>query len=830
MSSRPYSFEQFGVPPSTRLPLPYNQTDRPQTPMSLIQQSTPDQYKKSLADNLAGFLTTNDAQKNTNPISSDLLPKDVNYYYIESDKITMRVEAVFKNEKDEIDAMLDDYLKQILALFESKKSELFSVLDNDQKNFLHFYHRFRQTVQQFLDNSVAKLDRSMRADEAYQQSLLDEHTSPLQRHIMKLDMESRMSEGRLKVIKEIQDDYEKSSINEVKKVIEQMYVDAPGDGGERRRTSVNRRALSQNLDAFVLSLSKELKAVRYTEVDPPRPSSKIEIPHFIQNPGPQRIMSPALWEKLNPDKTQLINNVNEPSKRLNLPTFGNFSAMRPGNRPQSCEPLGSSIMNLNLEKQLAQEREKKVTWGLPTITEEKKSDNMKSSLGLNSGNSQTNSTDMSLIKQSNINISINNVPVNPGSYINIYNAQNNTQKEHTSVYTQMGIRALQKPAAPFDGVSDVKAFRPLSGNFRPLNNFQNQRQTKELETTPIVAPALLSVFKTNILFKAPAMAKRFKSTLLYNDYNSKINCFDTDPKSNLITLGSSDGQLLIRKLDTKGMTLADEKSVQLGAPVTIVAQLKPGLVLAVTDSNNQNLFTVDTQTATIVTTFKTYKERMKLVVYFDSSNFLTVTMDDKLLLYSTDKPVPKKSFKIPTPKLVDICMPTSKMIITGSEFGDIRIIKFLAQTETLQIEGSMKVENKIISLEVVYNNDKMLFVTSQNGGQDIVYIISTEQKKVLRVIQNKTSPGECISYVTVTLYRKVADAYLLAIGENQIKFWDIDDKAQSHDLESEKGESFHLKSELPVKNKLVRFYGNNEQNQIVAVGLCTMGLMSFTLV
>lgn len=820
------NYQRYPLTPHTdneKYSTTFSQTDRPQTPVYLMQQSGADQYKKSLTENLTGYLTSSTNKKDSNELNNILLPKDVNYYFMETDKISRKVDAIFQAEKKEIEDMLDDYLKAILGIFEGKKNELFQILDSDHSNFNQFYQRFCESIQKFLDDSQNKLDRNMRSLPTSNSTFNDEFSNPLEFQISKLKQQRKQMESVENAILEVLDDYGHTSINEGKKVLEQMLIDSPVDQGSRKRTSVNRKILAGGFNNLIDLIARELKGLPMSEPEV-KLTPKPEFQHLTPVTNQGRLLSPKVWEKLNPDKTGLMSNTIEQSKKLNMMISGGLMTQQ-NFRPSSCEPMMSkSIMNLNLENSMLSKVKKNVQFTLPTIKEERKQEeNIRTSMSVVPGESNP-------MKSSSINININNVPYNNSSYVNIYSTGNNQHREQNSVYQKIlnpkGIIGADAPD------TKTKAFRPLSGNLRSSNFSFNPalKVNKEPEPPKIATPAVLSILKTNILSKSNSMSKSFKTNLLYNDYNSKISCFEVDQSTGSVVLGTTEGFLIINKIQFSGLQIEETNKISLNAPIVLLALVRSGLILAATDSTSNNLFSIDLKTGEIMTTFKTYKEKMKMVAYFENNNFLAVTGDDKLLLYECDKPVPKKSFKIPTPKLADICMASSKIIFTGSENGDIRIVKLNPDTETLSIEGSLKIEHTIISLEVFYNNEKLLLVNAQSKPENLIYIINTQTKKVMNIVKQSFNQNELYSYITITLYKKTPEIYLVSIGENQIAYCDIDDKAIDRVVAYEGGESFHLKNDLGLKGKLIKIMGYNPAGQIFAVGLCTSGIISFTFV
>ena len=101
----------------------FSQTNRPQTPVFLMQMSGTDQYKQNLEQNLTGYLTSNETKSEISDLSGSILPKDVNYYYNERERVISKVQAIFLIEKNTTDKMLDKFLEQIIAIFETKRKD-----------------------------------------------------------------------------------------------------------------------------------------------------------------------------------------------------------------------------------------------------------------------------------------------------------------------------------------------------------------------------------------------------------------------------------------------------------------------------------------------------------------------------------------------------------------------------------------------------------------------------------------------------------------------------------------------------------------------------------
>jgi len=816
-----------------------SQTDRPTTPLYLMQQSNEEQYQRSLTQNITDYFSSPQSHSE-NELTSFLLPKDVNYYFTENTKVMTRVEAVFEREKQSIESQFDDFLKQILLICEEKKNEIFETLANDHRNFAAFYDRFKQDVRNFLQDAQTKLDKNMSSFNSMINNVRDDYMNPLEFHIHKLKLQRKQMDHVEATIQEIHVNYNHSSIPDQKKTIEKLIIDPKEEeASNMRRTSVDQKVLAKNLKSIVEALTAKMKNITAPEVEQKPRFDPVQLAHMQP-----RIMSPQVFDRSH--FNQLSRDLEQRKSSVPVGTIGSSPMINsqtglsnsPIQRPSSHEG-SKAFLNLNLETSQIKKEKKNVQFKLPTIEEEaKNTENNGKANPVGFGTMESNQ-----MKTSNISININNRPYNHNNYINIYNAQQHQAQQNllnARLDQNRGLMMAREKSFDPNPISSNSqtSFRPSSVNLKssslyglgqplvPRPNSSINDLDQKTQQQPV-----LSVSKTNLLSKANSMSKRYSTHLLLNDYNSKIHCFEIDPKRNMVFYGTSDGEIYSSKITFNGTknSLEDDKSLAFGAPITFMHQIRPNLLLVATDTIGQNLFTVDIDSFKIQTQFKTYKEKMKLVAYFDSLTFIIVTGDDKLLMYDADNPTPKKSFKIPTAKLVDVCMPSSKLLFTGAENGDIRIIKINQESGALAIEGSMKVENPIISLEVFYNNEKLLLVNSQAASESLVYIINTQTKKVMNIIKQRADLTGALSYVTITLLKKPPEIYLVGFGDDQISFCDIDDKQLNKFIEFQGEESFHLKKDLPVKNKLVKLLGYNLQNNILAVGLCTSGLMLFTL-
>jgi hypothetical protein len=63
-------------------------------------------------------------------------------------------------------------------------------------------------------------------------------------------------------------------------------------------------------------------------------------------------------------------------------------------------------------------------------------------------------------------------------------------------------------------------------------------------------------------------------------------------------------------------------------------------------------------------------------------------------------------------------------MFTGAENGDLKFIKLNPQNDTLSHEGQMKLDGSIHSLQVFYNNEKLVLVSVLKENDNVAYIIN----------------------------------------------------------------------------------------------------------
>ena len=317
------------------------------------------------------------------------------------------------------------------------------------------------------------------------------------------------------------------------------------------------------------------------------------------------------------------------------------------------------------------------------------------------------------------------------------------------------------------------------------------------------------------------MPKRYSSHLLFNDYASKISCFEMDNIQSKVFVGTSEGVLVIYSIDFAKMILSEDQRVPFPSAINHIGLVKPNLLIVVTSASDQNMFAFNTQSYSIETQFKTNKDKIISIAFNDSNFFFTLTQEDKIMLYEIGKSSPSKSFKIPKQNLSDFCLASNKTMFIGTSNGDILVLKVNCESLSLSIENSMKIDQPVVSLEVFYKNEKLLMLSARGRTESLVYIIDASNMKVLNMVKQKTTLNEFYSYLTFTLIKNSdikssSEITLVGIGDNEVCFSDIEDKSLDKKMEFIDGESFHLRNDLNSKGKIVKFFGEYEKGKILS--------------
>lgn len=269
----------------------YSAEDRPATPLNLIPQSSDDIFTNNLFEHLKGFFSSHDSAS-MRDLNNSLLPKDVNYYFTDSQKVLKATERVFAREKADIEKTVDDWLKQILVIFENFKAELFRVLDDERAEFLSFYEGFRGKIDRFLDESRGKLNVSMNQFDSFVRNVRADPNDPLDQHRLHLKVRRQQIDTIEEVFADIKKSYNTSDIPNEKKTIERIFIE-----NEKRRSKVDLQAISRNVRGVIDLITTRLKDVNLDDAMR-RPMSPIQ--SIAQ--GLNRPVSPGSWDRGNGEK------------------------------------------------------------------------------------------------------------------------------------------------------------------------------------------------------------------------------------------------------------------------------------------------------------------------------------------------------------------------------------------------------------------------------------------------------------------------------------------------------------------------------------------------
>jgi hypothetical protein len=183
-----------------------------------------------------------------------MLPKDVQFYYKQKEKIFNKLEAFYGEEKKGIEEMMDECLKSIITIFEEHKQDLFKNLDDDKATFSKVYNRFSDGVDSFLKSAETRLENNLKAYETRIVKIQEDEQNPLSTHIEKLRLEKEMINSKEKIIREIKQSYEKSTIPWDKKKIGELMMDE-----YKKKHSANVSNLAQHMQQMIGGLKKSIE-------------------------------------------------------------------------------------------------------------------------------------------------------------------------------------------------------------------------------------------------------------------------------------------------------------------------------------------------------------------------------------------------------------------------------------------------------------------------------------------------------------------------------------------------------------------------------------------
>ena len=346
--------------------------NRPPTPVYLKEQSREELYNKQLRYNIGNKMNIHNRNVPVFPMMDDqtslasetmmrpgsfrpgsasnpdfMLPKDVQFYHKHKDKIFLKLDSFYSDEKKGIEEMMDECLKSIITLFEEHKQDLFKNLNDDKVTFEKVYSRFSEGVDAFLKGAESRLENNLKAYETRIMKIQEDDQNPLGTHIEKLRLEKEMINSKERIIHEIKQSYEKSTIPGDKQKISQLMVDE-----YKKKHSANVSNLAQHMQQMIGGLRNSIESFttfkKYSSLDI---SKKKSIEDFNRT-NVSKLNQNKVNEQINqgiPSNNPMIQNLNELMRQSNNMTpFGipNNSA----NMRQSAMSEEQQIMLQNLAK------------------------------------------------------------------------------------------------------------------------------------------------------------------------------------------------------------------------------------------------------------------------------------------------------------------------------------------------------------------------------------------------------------------------------------------------------------------------------------------------
>jgi hypothetical protein len=258
---------------------PSQSGNRPPTPVYLREQSREELYNKQLRQSIGNKLNLQNRNLPIFPMMDDqnslasetmmrpgsfrpgsasnpdfMLPKDVQFYYKQKEKIFNKLEVFYGEEKKGIEEMMDECLKSIITIFEEHKQDLFKNLDEDKATFSKVYNRFSEGVDSFLKTAETRLENNLKAYETRILKIQEDEQNPLSTHIEKLKLEKEMINSKERIIREIKQSYEKSTIPWDKKKIGELMMDE-----YKKKHSANVSNLAQHMQRMIGGLKKSIE-------------------------------------------------------------------------------------------------------------------------------------------------------------------------------------------------------------------------------------------------------------------------------------------------------------------------------------------------------------------------------------------------------------------------------------------------------------------------------------------------------------------------------------------------------------------------------------------
>ena len=777
-------------------------------------------------NNIQSYLSEPNSN-NKNNLKNILLPQDINFYFSNSEEIKKKIETKFINEQKEVESFLDEFLKKLILISEETKNILFKKIIFKKNNMLDFYDNFYNSINEFLEISKYQMDEVNHIYDKEYNKIFNNKMDPLENQLMKFKLEKNRCADIEETFFKIKKTYNASIIPENKIILDEIL-----NNPNSTKKSIDKELILTNLKNLSDYIDIEMK---------------------------------NLTQKKKTNEQKFEENRLKSSKFFGLPLKNNFKRPLSSNKVDILQKIRSNIQNLDFRPNSKTEKIKIK----PKSSQNRDilNFNLKKNRVNRNSNQSTHLSDSSKPSKNNlINININNNPQNSNHFINIYNQQNdknfnpnnknflNTTKNYTK-QTKNFSNPLNPNPKNFSTMS--KKLYNKSRNLEIMNKYKNKSNLKKINykrpssamnytrknlnssnlntsfTRDIFKPfsPIISSYKTNMLSKQSLKFDYYSTFEIFKN-NDDINCFEIDNNSNFLFYGQKNG--LLNRVELDNIVIKNKLTLQFDSEIINICQFSSSQLLITLKKNSNNLLLVNITKFQVEIPYKTFDAKIKHICSFGNSKFLAITDNDKSFLYSNNSPIPLKSFKFKTSKIIDAVMPSSKMIFTGSSDNEIRIFDINFENSTLKGSGFLKLESEIKNLEIFHNNERLLIVNSMKKKENLIYIINIRTKKVMNIIKqnfsdlnhnnfSQNSPNfEIRGILTFTVIKKPPEIFLVSFSDGKISFCDIDKRELKNKMVLKKGKELFFKGR-EFFSRVVKILSHNSES-LNLIALCDGGI------
>lgn len=767
---------------------------RPTTPIYLLQQNNEEQYVKNLMTNLSSYLTTK--EPNYDNLNNLLLPKDVNYYFTEKTKVIEMVDRCYSKQKQVVEELIDDFLKQIILSAEAAKGEIYDILENEKKAYYDFYDKFSRKIEGFLEQAGHKINTSMQNYKSYVNNIGREFSDPLEFELSRIKLEKRRFEEIETIFNVIRKDYTMSSIPEEKKVLEAFFSES-----KLPDSKVDADVITLNLKSLTAHITGRVKEIHKEETSP-----KVTIKNL-------RPPSNSLNNNLQSSMIQRLNNFNnEKHARTGLTPVKNLTNIIShipvdSLKHHTNDDRPDSITNLNLVGS-GTKVNKDITFKLPEPEKEMDKLNMM--------------TDK--LKHNNINININNIPYNNTPFINVYNQQNQLRQAMKTGTTRDYYNTNKVDINA--NLAELRAKRPQSSivttQLNPINTSVNNANNSFSKNNGRSMNPVVSLTHTNLFTRFSVPCNKYTSDTLINDNLSSITCFEVSTEGSELYYGTKNGDVIAYKVNTDIVQVTDVRKARFSASVLFISEIQNHIVVSL-NSTSGNLMLLDGSSLNVLVEYKTCNEKIKAIAFHTADKFIAVNSDNRLFLYEMKKNSPIKSFRVTEQNIIDAVMASNNLLFTASDKGEIKSFKVSFETNTMVLEGKIDLQCKIKNLEIFHNNEKLLIVNAERNKKSEVIIINLITKKVMNTITDPLQ-DHITAVLTFTIVKRPPEIFLIAFGSKRVSYCDIDKQTLESEIRVENGRAINLRSNLDNGTKKAKIMAQELKSNTYVIGLGNNGL------